>query len=202
MARRRSELTETIAGLGGRIDPSIGELRVAAAVADRDGIIRWQNDRLTELFGDCVGRSLASLVAPESAHRQRQEFMKKMIGSSRTSDYQLNALGPDGSHVPIDVSSVVVEGSDHQIVGVFGVAEPVAPAYKPPPIAGTGLTPRQLEVLHMLDRGLSTKQIARELGIQIDTVRNHIGALFRSLGVHTRLQAVVEARRRGLIKPD
>jgi DNA-binding NarL/FixJ family response regulator len=43
---------------------------------------------------------------------------------------------------------------------VFGLAEPIASGFKPPPAVGSGLTPRQLEVLHLLDDGLSTAQIA------------------------------------------
>ena len=57
-------LSQTVAGLGGDLDGALGELRVAAAVADRDGIVRWQNARLTELAGDCVGHPLAEFVAP------------------------------------------------------------------------------------------------------------------------------------------
>jgi len=199
MPRRNAELSEAVAGLGGNFDAAFGEVRVAAAVADVDGVVRWQNARWTELAGDCVGSQLAAHIAPESSHKWRTQFTKKVIGCERTTDYQINMLAPDGAHVPIDVSSVVIEGAEHRIVGVFGLIEPIAPGFTPPPLAGTGLTRRQVEVLHMLDHGLSTEQIARRLGIQRDTVRNHIGALLRSLGVHSRLEAVAEARRRGLI---
>src|SRR6478672_2961823 len=118
-------LSQTVAGLGGDLDGALGELRVAAAVADRDGIVRWQNARLTELAGDCVGRPLADFVAPESSHEQRRQFSRKVLGAVRTTDYRLNMLAPDGSHLPIEVSAVVVEGADHRIVGVFGTMQPV-----------------------------------------------------------------------------
>jgi DNA-binding CsgD family transcriptional regulator len=199
MPRRRAELSEAAADLGGDLDAAFGEVRVAAAVADLDGIVRWQNARWTELAGDCVGSPLATHIAPESTHNWRTQFTKKVIGCERTTDYEINMLSPDGAHVPIDVSSVVIEGAEHRIVGVFGLIEPIAPGFTPPPLAGTGLTRRQVEILHLLDHGLSTEQIADRLGIQRDTVRNHIGALLRSLGVHSRLEAVAEARRRGLI---
>jgi DNA-binding CsgD family transcriptional regulator len=194
----KPEFKEALAALGGDLNPILGEVRVAAAVADRDGIIRWQNARFTELAGDCVGRPLAEHVAPESSHEWRLEFTKKVIGTARTSDYQINMIDPDGAHVPIDVSSVVVEGTDHRVVGVFGLIEPVAQGFKPAKLV-TDLTPRQLEVLHLLDQGLSTPQIAGRLGISIETVRNHIRAVLRTLGVHSRLQAVAEARKRGLV---
>jgi DNA-binding CsgD family transcriptional regulator len=199
MPRGRAEFSDAVAALGGDLDPVLGEVRVAAAVADRDGIIRWQNRRWTELVGDSVGRPIGEYVAPESTHEWRRQFTKKVIGTARTTDYQINMVTPGGEHVPIDVSSVVVEGGDHRIVGVFGLVEPVAQGFTPRRDAGSALTPRQLEVLHLLDHGLSTTQIAAHLGVSTDTVRNHIRALLRTLGVHSRLQAVAEARRRGLI---
>lgn len=198
MARPKTGVSEAVGELGGDFDPALGELRVATALADRDGIIRWQNARWTELAGDSVGHSIGEYVAPESTHQFRQEFTKKVIGTARTSDYELNMVAPDGAHIPIDVSSVVVEGTDHRIVGVFGMIEPVAPEFTPPRFVAD-LTPRQLEVLHLLDHGLSTAQIADRLVVSVDTVRNHIRALLRTLRVHSRLEAVAEARRRGLL---
>ena len=61
--------------------------------------------------------------------------------------------------------------------------------------ASPDLTPRQTEVLGLLERGLSTEQIARELQLSVETVRNHIRAVLRGLGVHSRLEAVAVARR-------
>jgi DNA-binding NarL/FixJ family response regulator len=56
------------------------------------------------------------------------------------------------------------------------------------------LTPRQVEVLRLLEQGRSTKQIAAELHLSTETVRNHIRRLFRALGVNSRLEAVAAAR--------
>jgi PAS domain S-box-containing protein len=194
-----ADASRAVAALGGDINAVLGEVQVAAGVADRDGIVRWQNTRAVELFGDVVGRPLAAMVAPESSHAWRRQFSKKLLGTARTTDYQVNVIGADGSHVPIEISSVAIEGSDHMIVGVFGVLQPVAPPFTPPPRAGHGLTPRQLEVLNHLAQGHSTNQIAAALAIQPETVRNHVRGLLRALGVHSRLQAVSEGRRRGLL---
>jgi PAS domain S-box-containing protein len=193
-----SEATEAVAALGGDLDTVLGNVQVAAGVADRDGIIRWQNARAVELFGDRIGQPLAAMVAPESSHNWRRQFSKKVLGTTKTTDYRMNAVTSDGKHVPIEVSSIAIEGSDHRVVGVFGVLQPVAVPFEAPR-ARHGLTPRQLEVLHHLAQGHSTAQIAELLGIQPETVRNHVRGLLRSLGVHSRLQAVSEARRRGLI---
>jgi DNA-binding CsgD family transcriptional regulator len=61
------------------------------------------------------------------------------------------------------------------------------------------LTPRQLEVLTLLCEGLPNKLICRQLNIATGTVKVHIGVILRELGVTSRLQAVVAARRCGLL---
>jgi DNA-binding NarL/FixJ family response regulator len=61
------------------------------------------------------------------------------------------------------------------------------------------LTSRQLDVLRLLAEGRSTAEIATELGLSTTTVRNYIANVLSALGVHTRLQAVVAARKAGLI---
>ena len=93
--------------------------------------------------------------------------------------------------MPVEVSSVPLMNGD-RVVGVFGLIEerPDEGGTSPP----SHLTPRQVEVLRLLEQGRSTKQIAAELHLSNDTVRNHIRALLRALGVHSRLEAVAAAR--------
>jgi DNA-binding NarL/FixJ family response regulator len=50
-------------------------------------------------------------------------------------------------------------------------------------------------VLELLERGLSTKQIAEQLHLSTETVRNHIRHLLRAVGAHSRLEAVAIANR-------
>ena len=61
------------------------------------------------------------------------------------------------------------------------------------------LTPRQEEVLRLLAAGRSTDEIAAELHLARETVRNHVRAVLRAVGAHTRLEAVVTAQRLGLL---
>lgn len=67
--------------------------------------------------------------------------------------------------------------------------------------AGVGLTSRQLEILAMLCEGISNKEIALRLGLAVITVKMHVSAIFRALGVVNRTQAAVAARRLGLHEP-
>jgi two-component system, NarL family, nitrate/nitrite response regulator NarL len=62
-----------------------------------------------------------------------------------------------------------------------------------------GFTKRQIDVLYCLGKGLPNKLIARELGITEGTVKLHVFAILRILGVHNRTEAVIEAARKGII---
>jgi len=66
--------------------------------------------------------------------------------------------------------------------------------------SGEQLTERQVDVLALIAMGKSNKIIARELDLSEKTVKAHITAVFRVLGVINRTQAALEARRRGLLK--
>ena len=62
-------------------------------------------------------------------------------------------------------------------------------------LAAMGLTPRQSDVLALLLKGLPNKLIARELNLSVDTVKDHVAAVLRALGVNSRTQAVVAVGR-------
>ena len=72
-----------------------------------------------------------------------------------------------------------------------GMAVPITAS----PVDSLGLTPRQLDVLRLLGRGHSNKEIARILDLAEGTVKLHISAILRTLGVHNRTRAVVAAAR-------
>lgn len=61
-------------------------------------------------------------------------------------------------------------------------------------------TPRELDVLHLLATGLNTAQMAELLGIAPHTIEWHVRHVIEKLKVHSKLQAVIEAARRGLIE--
>lgn len=63
------------------------------------------------------------------------------------------------------------------------------------------LTPRQIEVLAAVARGLSNKEIGLKFGLSEKTVKAHVGAIFRTLGVANRTQAASAAMAAGLIPP-
>lgn len=64
---------------------------------------------------------------------------------------------------------------------------------------GKMLTPRQIEVLGFLSKGLSNKQIAFEMSVSEATVKLHMNALLKNLDVNNRTQAVISAQKFGFI---
>ncbi len=62
------------------------------------------------------------------------------------------------------------------------------------------LSPREMEILQLITRGMSNKEIGRELGISPQTVKNHITSILRKLAVNDRTQAALYALRRGWIR--
>jgi DNA-binding NarL/FixJ family response regulator len=61
-----------------------------------------------------------------------------------------------------------------------------------------GLTERQGEVLTLMSKGCSNREIAMQLGLSEGTVKLHVAAIFKSLGVTSRAQAIVMASRHGI----
>ena len=65
-----------------------------------------------------------------------------------------------------------------------------------------GLTPREIEVLRLLARGSSSKEIARELVIAPKTARNHVEHIYEKIGARTRSEASLFAMRHGLLDAE
>jgi DNA-binding NarL/FixJ family response regulator len=76
-------------------------------------------------------------------------------------------------------------------------AAPLGPGAQPeqhqklPSLEDLGLTPRQAEVLSLLLQGLPNKLIARQLNLSVETVKDHVAAVLRTLKVSSRTQAVL-----------
>lgn len=67
-------------------------------------------------------------------------------------------------------------------------------------VAGSTVTEREVQVIELIARGTSNKEIGQALHISEDTVKRHISNVFTKLRVRDRAQAATEAVRRGLIR--
>jgi PAS domain S-box-containing protein len=174
----------------GDVEDALERVNVPSYVYDEHGIIRWLNRAARRMVGDVRGRQLTSLVAPEETRRAREVFARHIV-SEEDYDGPAVVLDQDGERVSVEISSVCLYRG-HRVVGVFGQLADIEHEAEPAP--HPHLTPRQAEVLRLLERGLSTHQIADELHLSVETVRNHIRAVLRALGAHSRLEAVAMAR--------
>jgi PAS domain S-box-containing protein len=184
------------------LEDALELVNVPSYVLDTTGVVRWVNPAARRRVGDVLGRQFSSIVAAEDKELSLALFARKVVGSESVTDAEVAVVDRNGHRLTVDVSSVpLVRGG--RVVGVFGQVTHERPAPPLPPnpqlTRHPQLTPRQSEVLQMLEHGRSTRQIAEELHLSPETVRNHIRHVLRALGVHSRLEAVTLARRQHLL---
>ena len=180
------------------LETALGALPVPAYTCDLAGFVTWQNEASLTVVGDLRGIHYTKLVPPQELQRSREAWLavtlsgahRRRTGSFRAANGELVAL-------EAIIAPMRMNGG---IVGVFGIAIPVSELPERP--ATRTLSPRQLDVLRLLVRGRSTKEIADELNLSPETVRNHIRRLLSELGARTRLEACLVAIRNGLVPLD
>ena len=176
--------------VGGDVEQALENVGVPSYVLDETGVVRWINAAAERLVGDVRGRHFTSVVAPEDSRRARELFAQKVLGTAAATEATGVLVSTAGTRVAVEISAAPLMNGE-RVVGVFGLFEGGPDEIPTPP---PHLTPRQVEVLRLLEQGCSTKQIAAELHLSTETVRNHIRRLFKALGVNSRLEAVAAAR--------
>ena len=178
--------------LGGDVEQALTGIPVPSYVLDTAGVVRWINPAAERLLGDVRGQHFTTIVGPEDRTRARELFARKVLGTTAATETTGVLVSTDGTRLMLDVSAVPLTDGE-RVVGVFGLLSGAADDELSAPPAH--LTPRQAEVLHLLEQGRSTKQIAQELHLSTETVKNHVRNLLRALGVNSRLEAVAAVRR-------
>ena len=177
------------------VSGALDRVNVPSYAYDKHGIIRWVNRAGHRLMGDIRGRQITSVVAPEETRRAREAYAKHMVGHEDVEGTAV-VIDKEGERVSVEISAVCLYDG-HRVIGVFGQMTDVEE--EPDTPFHPHLTPRQAEVLRLLEHGRSTEQIANELHLSLETVRNHIRGILRALGVHSRLEAVAVARQEHVI---
>lgn len=100
-------------------------------------------------------------------------------------------------------STMLINAVERVLSGQISEPEWVTPTGSLAVTSSNGdLTTRQCEILELLAKGLSNKDIGLRLSIAEITVKMHVSSIFRVLGVANRTQAVLAARRLGLTSID
>jgi DNA-binding CsgD family transcriptional regulator len=177
------------------LPPALQDIGVPAYVLDSSGRIRWLNDAAKELIGDVEGQSFMAVIGQEQLPEARSRFLSN-LQSTGSNDFPLDVVTAGGDERRVEISSVALRGR-HRAIGMFGLAMPTRP--DKPATRDHRLTARQHEILVHLANGHSTDQIAAELHLSRETVRNHVRHVLRRLGASSRLEAVAIARRDGTL---
>jgi len=177
--------------------PMLEAVGVPAYVVDRHRRVRWQNAASIELVGDLRGRLDGSVLAPGDLPRARNAFLRKQRGASHT-ELEVSVARPDGTRVRVAVNSVPLKNAGGAMIGSFGLVQvlgEIDPSFERAP----RLSRRERETLTLLAAGYSTPQMAQQMNITTETVRNHVKGALRGLDASSRVEAVAKARRVGLI---
>jgi PAS domain S-box-containing protein len=186
-----------LALVGPQLPPALEEINVPAYVIDSTGRIRWLNAAARDIVGDAVGKLFTSVIDPEDVRRARARFHQTLRGTKQH-DVAIDVLTPDGQEQRVEICSVPLRAR-HRAIGTFGVAVPRRENHHRVMKLDGRLTARQHEILVHVANGKSTDQIAAELHLSRETVRNHVRHILRRLGTTSRLEAVAVARREEIL---
>jgi PAS domain S-box-containing protein len=185
------------------LDPwLVDSLVMPATLHDLDGRFVHMNAAAERACGksnaQMLGAPLTQLLPPET-HKSVNALFRHAVERGEPTDFETVFLDASGQLRGVHVQHLPLRDGG-AIVGVLSLAfdvrrAPSEPIRAPDPC----LTPRQREILNLVASGLSTAEIARELTLSPETVRNHLRNASRELGAHNRVEAVARARRVGLL---
>ena len=135
--------------------------------------------------------------------------------------FDLEAATADGRRLWVTLSTVVFEDSrnhrrmvahlahdiserkrrEQLLAELLGVCKQIVSLGEPSPAAAPveQLSHQEIRILRLFAKSKSSSEIAKELGITMPTMRNHVYAINQKLRTHNRLEAVLHAMKRGLI---
>ena len=157
------------------------------------------SDRASDVIR-AIDNGAMGFVPKKSSHGELHEALRMVMTGSMYVPPSMLGLDFNQHRHSIDtVPGVMRPNSDgsHGHGSSFAETTPLGAAARPEPrqrlpsIDEVGLTPRQAEVLGLLLQGLPNKLIARQLNLSVETVKDHVAAVLRALGVSSRTQAVL-----------
>ncbi len=196
-------LVETEPGLEVVGEAADGRATVSLARRTRPDLV-LMDIRMPELDGLSAARQVLALPHPPRVlmlttfDEDENVYEALRIG---TSGFLLKASPPEQL-----LEAIRAVGSGNALIDP-AVTKRVIEAFKRPPGSGPPppgldeLTPRELEVLRLVARGLNNAEIATELVVSDATIKTHVNRLLTKLGLRDRTQAVVLAYEARLVEP-
>ena len=200
----------------------LGRVGVENGIWDKPGPLttsEWERVRLHSYYTERIlarCRSLASLVEGASSHHERLDgsgYHRSLPAEALSFDARIlaaadvfAALTADRPHRPAcadEAAARALEAETEHGLDVDAVACVLAAAGRreapPPPTAPAELTDREVEVLRLIARGRSNREVAQRLFISPKTVGRHVENVYRKIGVSSRAAAAVFAMEHRLL---
>lgn len=190
-------------GLAALLRPGMPELEILQASGSVEGLeLAAANPDLDLVFLDLKMPDSAGMSAISAFGRRCPQLPLIVISSSESPADVREALAAGAlGYVPKSAAPQTVLGA-MKLVMAGEIYVPTLMLDAPPGSGSARLTERQLGVLGLLCDGASNKQIARRLSLSEKTVKAHVTAILRELGVTNRTQAARAAAVAGLIPPS
>ena len=180
----------------------VDSLAIPASLHDVEGRFIHMNRGAEEASGnsnaELIGHHFGELIPPEARESVEAQF-RRAAECGEPTNFETVFVDAGGHLRGVRAQHLPLRDGD-EIVGVLILAfdvrlPPSGLRQRPDP----HLTPRQLEILDLLAGGMSTSEIATELTLSPETIRNHLRNAFAELRAHTRVEAIATAQRLGLL---
>jgi DNA-binding NarL/FixJ family response regulator len=191
------------AGLTATIDPEADMTVVGWASTGREGLEQYRQHQPDVMLIDL---KMPDMGGVDAIRTIRGEFPSAKI--IVVSTYQ----GDEDIYRALEAGAVTYLLKDTLAEKMVGIVREVAGGGRPilPEIAQrltsrmfqAALSAREIEVLHLVAKGMRNKEIAAELKISGETVQGHVKNILAKLSVHDRTEAVAVAVRRGIVHLD
>jgi LuxR family maltose regulon positive regulatory protein len=182
-------LQAAISDAHGDRSQALKALNQSLMMAERGGLIR--------VFVD-LGRQLAPLLALLPSPAVSNDFLSAVRSAVESDLAAETRADPAVYAAERSIELGTGEGATGSTTAKAGDLSPSLATPQNGDYLHQILTHREMDVLRLLDQRLTNKEIARQLGISTETVRQHTIRLFRKLSVKNRRQAIVAARSLGL----
>jgi HD-GYP domain-containing protein (c-di-GMP phosphodiesterase class II) len=203
----------------------IGRLGVSNAIWDKKGELTLAESERVRMHPYLTERTLASSPALAPLGALAIQHHERLDGSGYPRGLKGDALSAAGRVLAVaDVYRAKIEPRPHRPAASSTEAEAILRSearagrldadavdavlraaghrVRRRPDSMAGLTPREVEVLRLLARGMSNKQIAQQLQISRKTAGNHLEHIYSKLGVTNRALASLAAAKHGLLEPE
>ena len=160
------------------------------------------NEKLCEVVGysreELLKKTFEEITHPDNVEANRERMQRLLSGEIDHCSMEERWVRRDGSHLWVNLNVSLVRHPSDEPSYLIALVENIHER-KRAELLLRSLTPREIEVLKLLARGFTNRQIARELYISANTAKFHVQHVIEKLGVRDRTEAAYRAAGLGLV---